>query len=164
MVEMQDAMARYFAAEKSESAFFIAAGLLAFGASALYFWHDTVYRGIVFPLVGVGLIQLVVGGTVFFRTDSQVKSLSARLETAPAEFRNEELARMETVNQNFRIYKIIEIALLAAGIALALWKRNDLLYSAGIGLILQAGLMLVFDLFAERRAEIYVQAIERLLP
>jgi hypothetical protein len=36
-------------------------------------------------------------------------------------------------------------------------------YSVGIGCIAQAALMLVFDLVAEHRAEVYVEHIRRLV-
>ncbi len=40
-----------------------------------------------------------------------------------------------------------------------IWREREALYSAGVGLVLQASVMLVLDLFAERRAEAYVRLI-----
>jgi hypothetical protein len=54
----------------------------------------------------------------------------------------------------------VEIVLLAAGIAMTFaFRRREQLYAAGIGLLLQASVMLVLDLFAERRADVYIAAI-----
>lgn len=159
---MQEIMVRYFSAEKSEAALFIAVGIAAVVISFLL-WRDPVYRGIVFPLAGVALIQLIVGGTVFFRTDSQLAALQTQFKEDPVQFQKAELERMEKVTASFQIYKAIEIILLLAGIGLTFWKPNDWIYSAGIGLIAQPAVMLVLDLFAERRAEMYVDALRGLV-
>lgn len=41
-------------------------------------------------------------------------------------------------------------------------QQKQLLYAIGVGLIIQSSIMLVLDLFAERRAGEYVKHIERL--
>jgi hypothetical protein len=90
------------------------------------------------PLAAVAAIQLAVGGTVLLRTDRQVAALEARLAADPAGFRDLEAARMERVMAGFRLYKTVEIALLAAGIALCLafprresWSSTSSPRSAG---------------------------------
>lgn len=89
--------------------------------------------------------------------------LQARFQQAPAEFKAEETQRMDVVVKNFKIYKWIEIVLLATGIALVLALRGkDLWYAVGIGLIIQSSLMLVLDLFAEKRADDYLRFISGL--
>ncbi len=116
------------------------------------------------PLIAIGIIQLIVGGSVYLRTDNQVKTLSAQMHAAPEQFQKGELARMKTVNDNFTIYKVIEIVLLAGGIVLSFAFANTMTwYSVAIGLIAQSSIMLVFDLFAEKRAHEYVAALERML-
>jgi hypothetical protein len=158
--EMHAVLLRYFAAEKQESLLFVAAGVAALAISAFLLRGGGPYRGMILPLAAVALIQLGVGGSVYLRTDRQVAGLSAQLERVPAVYRSEETARMEKVLSGFRLYKTVEIALLAAGIGLALlFPRRDLPYSAGIGLVSQASLMLVLDLFAERRAREYLDAL-----
>ena len=70
-----------------------------------------------------------------------------------------ELPRMTTVVRNFALYRWIEIALLLAGAAaFVAAARGSALRGAGAGLSLQAALMLVLDLFAERRAQVYLGA------
>ncbi len=70
---------------------------------------------------------------------------------------------MDRVMAGFRLYKGAEIALLATGVALALaFPRREGLHAAGIGLVLQAALMLVLDLFAEKRGRDYLDAVARL--
>lgn len=160
---MQGQLVRYFAAEKQESLLFLAAGLVALLAAALLLRGGGPYRAMAWPLAAIAVIQVAVGGAVLLRTDRQVGALEARLVADPAGFRSEESARMERVMAGFRLYKAVEIALLAAGIGLALaFPRREGWYAAGIGLLLQAALMLVLDLFAEKRGRDYLDAIGRL--
>ena len=127
---MMQSMNGYFAAEKSESLLFILVGLIAIGV-ALWLWMDGHrLKSMAFPLVAIAIIQLLVGSTVFFRTDTQAATLQQQYAAAPAKFKTEETARMQTVMNNFSTYKIIEIALLAIGIGLIgdlcelQWKRR----------------------------------------
>jgi hypothetical protein len=114
-------------------------------------------------LVLIALIQLGVGGSVYFRTDTQVAELSAQMSAEPAAYKAAELARMDKVSKNFEIYKVIEIVLLAAGIVMAYaLRRSEVFYGVAVGLIMQASVMLVLDLFAERRADTYVVAVTAL--
>jgi len=62
-----------------------------------------------------------------------------------------------------KIYKIVEIVLLLAGIAMTfMFRQNQLVYAIAVGLIVQAAIMLVLDLFAEKRAADYVAQIQQM--
>jgi hypothetical protein len=162
--QMQEELLRYFGAEKQESLLFVGVGALAIGVSIYLLVAAHAYRGMSYPLIAVGLIQIAVGGGVFLRTDAQVAALTAQLAREPLAYQAAEQARMKKVSANFELYKGIEIALLAVGIVLTyLFSHRLRLYGAGIGLILQASLMLVLDLFAEQRADRYVEQIAALL-
>jgi hypothetical protein len=66
--------------------------------------------------------------------------------------------------RTFEMLKIGEITLIALGIALTYtFRRNDFVYSAGIGMILQGAIMLVFDLVAAGRTERYLEALRSVL-
>ncbi len=161
--EMHAAVIHYFAGEKRASLLFLMAGGGAV-AAALYLWGSgSPHKAMAGPLVAVALIQLAVGWTVFSRTDRQTRELHSLLANAPADFLRVEEPRMAAVRKSFRIYKAIEIVLLAAGLlgALLLQDRLDP-HAASAGLAIQAGLMLVFDLYAESRAAAYVEPMRRL--
>jgi hypothetical protein len=162
--EMHVAIIHYFTAEKRESLLFLLAGAAAIAAS-IYFWVTaSPHRAMGWPLTAVALIQIVVGWTVFSRTDGQMKDLHTLLNQDKAAYAAAEVPRMETVRRSFKVYKAIEIVLLAAGLLGALFLRDRVaLHAASVGLALQAGLMLVFDLYAESRAEVYVEQIRRLI-
>lgn len=160
---MQEQMVRYFAEEKAESWLFILVGVVALGASVWLLRTGSSYRGMAYPLIAVGLIQIVVGGSVAFRTDAQVAALTAQLASSPSAFQLAEVPRMEVVMRNFTLYKGIEIALLLVGVALTYaFRQKELVYGIGVGLVMQASLMLVLDLFAERRGDEYLSAIRTL--
>lgn len=166
MAAMQEHMIRYFSAEKNESLIFVSVGVLALalGAWLLVRGQATGYRGMAYPLIAIALIQISVGGSVYLRTDAQVAALRAQHERDPAAFRAAEGARMEKVMRAFATYKVAEIVLFAVGVALTYaFRRREGLYAAGIGLIIQSGIMLTLDLFAERRGDAWLAAVRALL-
>lgn len=162
---MAETILNYFTAEKQESLLFMLIGVAAIALS-LYLWKaGSQYKGRMYPLVSIALIQIVVGSTVYFRTDEQVRTLTQQMKEAPVEFRSDELARMKKVNESFALYKVIEIALLTIGIFMSFYfAGNSTLYSAAIGLIAQSSLMFVADLFAEHRAMHYVVKLQEFIP
>lgn len=156
----QSEVLRYFTAERAGSLLFIFAGISAIIVSIFLFRISPTYRGMVYPLVSIALIQLIVGATVFMRTNKQVISLIQQLNLEPTVFQASEISRMETVMANFRRYKIIEIMLLASGIFLTFaLQRRSFLFGVGIGLIIQSAITLILDIFAERRGELYLNFI-----
>ena len=115
--EMHAAIITYFKAEKRESLLFMAVGFAAIAASVFLWRTGSPWRGMAWPLVAIALIQIVVGSTVYFRTDSQMLGLHSRLAADPDGYVETELPRMETVRRSFNLYKGIEIALLVLGAA-----------------------------------------------
>jgi hypothetical protein len=155
---MADPLIDYFAGEKRESVAFICAGVVSI-AVVVWLWRGTTpWRGAVYPLAIFGLIQLVVGGAIYLRTNGQVATLEAARHEAPASFRGDERARMKVVVRNFRVYRWVELAVIALGLVL-LWRFPDrpALHAAGAGCVAQAGLTLILDLFAEARADRYLR-------
>jgi hypothetical protein len=161
---MQEQLISYFTAEKQESLIFMVVGAGAIIVSILLWRNESSYKPMMYPLTAIALIQLVVGSSVYFRTDIQIALLSKQLRENPEQYRSEEIARMTIVNKNFVMYKYIELSLLSIGILLTLFvSRTNDWYAIAIGLIIQSALMLVADLFAERRAYEYVVSIKELL-
>lgn len=162
--EMHAAIITYFSAERRESLLFLMAGAAAVGASAYLWITGSPHRAMAWPLTGIALIQVAVGWTVYARTDRQVKDLHTLLAKDRAAYAAAEIQRMETVRKSFRVYKAIEIVLLAAGLlGIFVYQDRVSFHAVAAGLVLQAGLMLVFDLYAESRAEVYVEKIRRLV-
>jgi hypothetical protein len=155
-------LATYFQAEKQESAVFVVMGFVAIVLAVAVWRRFPRYRAVAYPLVAIAFIQILVGGTVWFRTDGQVAALVEQRRTDPAAFRAAEVARMAEVMASFQLYKAIEIVMVVAGTLLVLFlRKRPALGAIGLGCLLQGSAMLVFDLFAEERGRTYVEAIGR---
>ena len=151
---------RYFGAEKLEALLFIVVGALAIALALVLLRRRSRLRGMAIPLVAVALIQGVVGATVYLRSDAQIARLQRQAQEAPAQFKNEEAARMRSVIANLDLYRRIEIGLLALGMAIVVLLRNrEFGFAFGLGLVLQSGFMLALDHFAQARAHEYVKAV-----
>jgi hypothetical protein len=156
-------MNSYFSAEKQESLIFIAVGLLAIGISVWLWMNGHRLKSMAYPLVTIAVMQIVVGASVYLRTDAQLSTLSAQLNANPAALKAEETTRMQTVMKNFSIYKVVEMVLLIIGVGLiAFLQRHDLAAGIGVGLVLQAAFTLTLDIFAEARGADYLSAIRSL--
>jgi hypothetical protein len=161
---MVSQMEGYLDAERAESRLFVGMGALSIagGAVALAASDRDFLKGASFPLMGVGLIQLVVGGTVWWRTEEQKAQLRALILSDPSRYVAEESARMKQVNDNFVIYRWTEISLLGAGAATAgagYALDKDFVTGLGVGLAFQSAVMLTLDYFAERRGNEYASQV-----
>ena len=161
----------YFNAEKSESGLFMIIGMIAIVlALVLFFVYKTsFFKGFAIPLMLIGIVQLVVGSTVYNRSDKQRMDIVYKLDMNPDAIRSTELPRMQKVMNSFKVYRYIEIILLIIAVCLFLYTREKpasaFWTGLGLALALQAGLMLIADGFAEKRGRAYLEGIERpLLP
>ena len=157
---------KYFLAEKQESLLFIIVGAAAIIAAISFYFllRSSFFKGAALPLLFIGIIELVVGYTVFKRSDEdRVRNVYA-YDMDPSELRDKEIPRMETVNRNFVVYRWVELAFLVTGIILSMvFGQNPgrtFWYGFGIALSLQAGVLLVADYFAEKRALIYTKGLQ----
>lgn len=153
-------MSSYFSAEKQESLIFLAVGLAAIGLSVWLWMNGHRLKSMAYPLVAIALMQMVVGGSIYLRTDTQLSTLSAQLQANPAALKAEETTRMQTVMSNFSIYKAVEMVLLIVGVGMiAFLQRHDVAAGIGVGLVLQAAFTLTLDIFAEARGADYLTAL-----
>jgi drug/metabolite transporter (DMT)-like permease len=162
---MTESMHNYFRAEKAEALLFLAAGVFAVGFACWAFFvsKEKFYTGMAIPVLLVGLIQMVVGATVFFRTGQQVSALDAQFAANQAGFAASETARMIEVMRNFTIYKWVEIAFVLSGVALLIFRAANFWQGLALGLLMQGALMLTLDIFAERRGARYQHEIQQLI-
>ena len=153
----------YFQAERAESLLFAAFGVTAIALALYLLWRygGALAMGLAVPLVLVGLIQIVVGGTVLLRTSAQAVALKAQYVQAPARFKADETPRMVQVMANFKTYKWIEVAFVIIGLALTVLVSQPFWLGIGMGMLVQGALMLPADITAERRGVEYQAAIAR---
>ena len=160
---------KYFIAEKQESLLFLIIGIVAI-LLAVVFWffiktNPSFFKGAAIPLLAIGLIQTVVGYTVYSRSDKQKTDVAYNMGMEPTSYvKQHELPRMKTVMKNFVIYRWIEIAFILTGLVLIfLFRTNsDKTFWNGLGITLaiQAAIMLGADYFAEKRGKIYTENLE----
>jgi len=154
---------KYFEAEKMESAIFVVVGIIAVAIS-IYFLvklQQPFYSGMAYSLIAIALLQLTVGGSVYLRSDKDIARVSQMIENNAEQISIIEKPRMEVVMKNFVLYRWIEIALILAGLILFLTFKNASAWKGvGLGLVIQAGLMLLFDLVAEKRGHTYLAFLQ----
>ena len=160
---------KYFMAEKQAGLLFLIIGSVALLLSVVFFFfiksNPSFYKGMAAPLIVIGLLQLVVGFTVFSRSDKQRIDVSYKMGMDPGFVKNTEQPRMEKVQQNFAIYKYAELALLIAGIILIILYRTNadksFWYGLGIALAIQSIICLSADIVAAKRGEVYLKELKK---
>lgn len=156
---------KYFLAEKQESLLFISIGIIAILLAILgwLYFKTAFWKGASIPFLAIALLQIIVGYTVYSRSDEQRVDMVYSLDMNPDQLTKVELPRMEVVNKNFVIYRWVEIVLVLVGMGLYVnFRENtpqEFWKGFGFALCLQALLMLGADYFAEQRAHEYTAAL-----
>jgi hypothetical protein len=148
---------QYFDAERQAGLLAAVLGLASLGLASYLWGVRSPFKAMAWPLVIVGLVELGIGIGLVMRTGPQVHKLEAGFRAAPQPSAATELQRMTRVNRSFRVIMAIELVLLVGGAFVAWFLRatKPTWSAVGMGLFLQASVMLVFDLFAEHRAQVY---------
>lgn len=151
---------------------FLIVGIVAL-LLAVVFWffiksNPSFFKGAAIPLLAIGLIQLVVGYTVYSRTDKQKTDVAYNLGMEPVNYvKQTEQPRMKTVMKNFVIYRWVEIAFIITGLVLIFLFRSNpdksFWYGFGVALAIQAIIMLGADYFAEKRGKVYTAELENII-
>jgi len=131
----------------------------------IFFIKNKLARGLAYPLLVIAVIELIVGGTVYLRTDEQMSSLINQFRTEPIVYINEEITRMSSVLAGFITFRILQISMAIIGLflfLLAIIKKWATLQGAGIGLIVMGLVLLLMDLLGTLRAEVYLEALQKL--
>jgi hypothetical protein len=157
---------QYFVAEKKESLVFIFIGVTSVVSSLFFFFFSKMafYRGVAIPFFLIGLLQSIVGYTVYKRSDGdRIRNIYA-FDMNPGELKEKEMPRMKKVLKNFIIYRYTELLLLLNGIALYIFFIRDIKHDfwRGFGLALAVMSLLIFigDYFAEKRARLYYRDLK----
>jgi hypothetical protein len=163
---------RYFIAEKQESLLFLIIGFAAILLAVISWFliktNPSFFKGAAIPLLAIGIIQFVVGYTVYARSDKQRMDISYNIGLEPVSYvKHVELPRMKKVMKNFIIYRWVEIVFIVTGILLIFLYRSNsekaFWYGFGLSLVLQAVIMLGADYFAEKRGSVYATELEKII-
>ena len=163
---------RYFTAEKQESLLFLIVGIVAILLAVVCWFfiksNPNFFKGAAIPLLVIGLIQMVIGYSVYSRTDKQKTNIAYNIGMEPVNYvKQTELPRMKIVMKNFVIYHWVEIAFIITGLILIfLFRLNTdktFWYGFGVALALQAVMMLGADYFAEKRGKVYTNELKKII-
>lgn len=161
-----NSVVKYFNGEKAESYLFILVGVTAF-IMALYFFFalkTSFWKGVAIPFIIVALLELMVGYTIVTRSSKDIILVKTYITNEPQKIQIDEITRMEKVLSNFVIYRYVEIALIILGIVLMYSSMNDTFWRGiGLGLFIQASIVLSLDFFAERRGHQYIVSLQELV-
>ena len=160
---MHDALMVYFNGEKNAGLFLAAAGAAIVAAAAVLFRARSDFRSLAVTLGLLALAEIALGVGLYLRTDPQVSRLVAALGSDAARFSSDELARMVRVQRNFVVIEYVEAAIvIASAVAALVWKDRPGASGVALGLLISAAFLLAFDIVAERRGEVYLQAVQAL--
>lgn len=152
----------YFAGEKAEALWILAAGILALGSAlVLWFWgREPFARGLAAALLLVAALGVAVGGTVYWRSDAQSAALVAQQQADPARFTAEESPRIAQVVRSFGLYRIGYVVAVVLALLLVFGSGKPFAHGCAVGLLVLAALGLTIDFYAERRALEYVRGLQ----
>ena len=147
-MNVESILRAYFHGEKSEAALILLAGVVCLVAAVwLWFWiREPFARGLAGSLLLVAALGLGVGGSVYFRTDGQVRELVELQRADPARFAAEEEPRIRPV---------VRVLVLLVFVV-----RGPTFHGLAVGLLVLAAMGLTIDYYAEARAVRYVGALE----
>ena len=158
---MTPEIATYFTAERRGGFLLVAMAIAGFALAAFLWRTQSAFLAMAWPLVILGVIEVIIGLVIALRTPGQVAALEEGLRMSPAATVSAESHRMSRINRNFRIIKVVEVAVIALGLLLALLLPSLSAWAAvGVGLLAEATLLLAFDTFAHHRAEVYTQWLQ----
>ena len=161
-MSIETVLRTYFDGEKSEAALILLAGVLALVA-ALWLWfsvREPFARGLAAALLLGAALGLGVGGTVYFRTDGQVRQLLELEQRDPARFAAEEGSRIRQVVRSFGQYRVGYAVAAVLALVFVFVVGRPLYHGLAVGLLILAALGLTIDFYAERRAVAYQYALE----
>ena len=160
-----DVVSRYFNEEKKESTVFLFIGFLTIAISIFYLTvkNELFFNGISYAFIAIGMVQLVVGLTIYRRSDMDTVRVNHYIEREKMNIKDLEIPRMEMVLKNFVSYRWAEMVLIVVGILFVfLFGQKSLGRGLGIGLALQSFIMLILDYFAEKRGKEYLSFLTSL--
>jgi type IV secretory pathway TrbD component len=120
--------------------------------------------GVAWPLLTLGALEALGGASYAGQVEEETAHYTGLLARDPSRFRREETAHMRGTTARFFAYRVVEIGLLAAGIAVAavgFAARRDTAAGAGVGMAIVALPIVVIDTFNDPRARRYLDHVQR---
>jgi hypothetical protein len=158
-------MLLYFKGEKNLGYFLIVLGIAVL-VFAGYLWQghrDWLAYGMIIPLLLFGLAGIGGGAGLAYRTDRQIAALTNLYQTDKPAFAAQEAARMQKVNANWPRLKLAYAVIIVISLGLFFLVKKDWATGLSLALILICSMLLIVDVFAEKRAIIYTEQIKLII-
>ena len=162
---MEGSVFQYFKTEKKESFYYIVLGLLSV-VFTIYFLSKghRFYNGISYVLISVGLIELVVGVTIYLRSDKDMAREDHFIHTDIYLIKDVEIPRMQLQLKNLNIYLIADKIFIIVGLILLFSSAPfSLVKGIGIGMTIQSMMLLFLDYRATQRSKTYFNFLNSLI-
>lgn len=159
---MHDALMVYFNGEKYAGLVLAGFAIFAIAAAVLLYRPGGDLRSFAMTLGIIALAEIALGIGLYVRTGPQVRRLEDQLRSDARTFSAEEGTRMARVQKNFVIIEYAELlVIIACALAAVVWKAKPGPSGVALGLLINASVLLAFDVLAERRGAEYVEALTR---
>lgn len=158
------ALVDYFRAERNTGLLMVGVGLVA-AAFAFHLWrsHEGAFRtAILVPALLVAAGGVFGGPVLAVRSQRQIDTYTAQYASAPAELLATEVPRMETVNANWSRLKMAWAVLALVALGLVFAGGREWTTGLGAALLFLAGMIMLIDVLAERRALVYAEQLTEL--
>lgn len=160
---------QYFLAEKNAAFIFLIAGIISIvlGLVFILILKTSFYKGAAVVLMAVGLLQTIIGYTIYSRSDKQRVDTVYAFDLNPDKLKNHELPRIKKAVTGIQVFLIAEAVLLIAGAALY-FKNNSPagnVFWQGVALLLviEGLILLGADVPALKRNQTYLKKLEQLV-
>lgn len=127
--------------------------------------HCPIRRGMAYPLITVGALHVVAGVYIGMASDKRIDDFGTEIDRDGQAWTERERERMDGVNTQFTVLKLVEVGLIAGGAGLAYYayrKGRPKLEGVGIGIAIEAAATLAFDVWASHRASDYKDRLDKL--
>jgi hypothetical protein len=164
---LETAIFVYFSAEKTAALIKFSLALAAFLGAMYFYRRQDAARGFFYVASFILLSQILVGGTIFFRTDAQVAQLLLNMQSDLPAMVSREIARMTRVVMSFSTYRTMQLIFILIGLVMVAmgqrlqWRRS---WGAGLGFMSLGAMLFGMDLLAAHRAAVYLQALSDATP
>ena len=155
-------MLHYFRGEKNLGYFLIVLGIAVL-VFVGYLWQthrDWLAYGMIIPLLLFGLAGIGGGAGLAYRTSKQIPELTNLYQADKPAFAAQEEARMQKVNANWPRLKLAYAVIIVISLGLFFLVKKDWMTGLTLALILVCAILLIVDVFAEKRAIIYTEQIK----
>jgi hypothetical protein len=159
---MLDALTVYLDGEKSAGLFLAGIAAAALVAAVILFRTGPNLRSFALTVGILALPEIALGIGLYLRTGPQVSGLVQQLGRDAGAFRSAERVRMTRVQRNFVVIEYVELMSIIATALLAIsQKARPGVSGVALGILINAAMLLAFDVIAERRGADYLAAIDR---